>query len=112
MTHFFNPNLTPKSFETPKKTTKEIHYYNSNPNRKVISLNSNSPDNYNDEDEKKNIIKNQQKIDDNNFLDSWKVRMKQLERDEKEEKTNKFQRNKEIQNFQLNQIKEKKIKYQ
>ena len=55
-------------------------------------------------------IKNQQKIDDNNFLDSWKVRMKQLERDEKEEKTNKFQRNKEIQNFQLNQIKEKKNK--
>ena len=55
-------------------------------------------------------IKNQQKIDDNNFLDSWKVRMKQLERDEKEEKNNKFQRNKEIQNFQLNQIKEKKNK--
>ena len=58
MTHFFNPNLTPKSFETPKKTTKEIHYYNSNPNRKVISLNSNSPDNYDEEDEKKSIIKN------------------------------------------------------
>ena len=55
-------------------------------------------------------IKNQQKIDDNNFLDSWKVRMKQLERDEKEEKNNKFQRNKEIQSFQLNQIKEKKNK--
>ena len=55
-------------------------------------------------------IKNQQKIDDNNFLDSWKVRMKQLERDEKEEKNNKFQRNKEIQNFQLNQVKEKKNK--
>ena len=55
-------------------------------------------------------IKNQKKIDDNNFLDSWKVRMKQLERDEKEEKNNKFQRNKEIQNFQLNQVKEKKNK--
>ena len=55
-------------------------------------------------------IKNQKKIDDNNFLDSWKVRMKQLERDEKEEKNNKFQRNKEIQNFQLNQVKEKKDK--
>ena len=55
-------------------------------------------------------IKNQKKIDDNNFLDSWKVRMKQLERDEKEEKQNKFQRNKEIQNFQLNQIKDKKNK--
>ena len=53
-------------------------------------------------------IKNQKKIDDNNFLDSWKVRMKQLERDEKEEKNNKFLRNKEIQNFQLNQVKEKK----
>ena len=36
--------------------------------------------------------------------------MKQLERDEKEEKNNKFQRNKEIQNFQLNQVKEKKNK--
>ena len=55
-------------------------------------------------------IKNQKKIDDNNFLDSWKVRMKQLERDEKEEKQNKFQRNKEIQNYQLNQIKDKKNK--
>ena len=55
-------------------------------------------------------IKNQKKIDDNNFLDSWKVRMKQLERDEKEEKQNKFQRNKEIQNYQLNQMKDKKNK--
>ena len=35
-------------------------------------------------------IQNQKKIDDNNFLDSWKVRMKQLERDEKEEKNNKI----------------------
>ena len=58
MTNFFNPNLSKKSFETPKKINKEIHYYNSNPNRKVISLNSNSPNNYNDEDEKKIIIKN------------------------------------------------------
>ena len=55
-------------------------------------------------------IKNQKKIDDNNFLDSWKVRMKQLEQDEKEEKLNKFQRNKEIQNYQVNQMKDKKNK--
>ena len=55
-------------------------------------------------------IKNQKKIDDNNFLDSWKVRMKQLERDEKEEKMNKYQRNKEIQNYQVNQMKDKKNK--
>ena len=58
MTHFFNPNIIPKSFETPKKNTKELHYYNSNPNRKVISLNSNSYNNNNDEDENKKAIKN------------------------------------------------------
>ncbi len=50
-------------------------------------------------------IKNQ-KVD-NNFLENWKVRMKQLERDEKQ---NKFQRNKEIQNYQLHQMKDKKIR--
>ncbi len=55
----------------------------------------------------KQRIKIQQKKDDNNFLDNWKMRMKQLERDEKELQ-NKWQRNKEIQHFQLNQIKEKK----
>ena len=36
--------------------------------------------------------------------------MKQLERDEKEEKNNKYQRNKEIETYQLNQIKDKKNK--
>ena len=60
--------------------------------------------------EQKQKIKNQKKLDDNNFLDSWKVRMKQLERDEKEEKNNKYQRNKEIETYQLNQIKDKKNK--
>ena len=55
-------------------------------------------------------IKNQQRIDENNFLDNWKMRMKQLERDEAEEMENKRKRNKEIQNYQLNQIKEKKDK--
>ena len=60
--------------------------------------------------EQKQKIKNQKKLDDNNFLDSWKVRMKQLERDEKEEKNNKYQRNKEIESYQLNQIKDKKNK--
>ena len=43
MTHFFNPNLTPKSFETRKKLLKNFIIIDSNPNRKVISLNSNSP---------------------------------------------------------------------
>ena len=32
----------------------------------------------------KQRIKNQQKKDDNNFFNNWKMRMKQLERDEKE----------------------------
>ena len=50
----------------------------------------------------------QQKKDDNNFMDSWKIRIKQLERDEKDEKEKIRNRNKEIQKYQLNQIKEKK----
>ena len=58
----------------------------------------------------KQKAKQQQKIDDNNFLDNWKMRMKQLERDEKEEYENKRKRNKEIQIYQLGQMKEKKDK--
>ena len=58
----------------------------------------------------KERLKMQQKKDDNNFLDNWKMRMKQLERDEKEEYQNKRQRNKETQIYQLNQMKEKKDK--
>ena len=68
-----------------------------------------------EEDRKEQIaqkerIKKKQKKDDNNFLDNWKMRMKQLERDEAEEMDNKRKRNKEIQTYQLNQIKEKKDK--
>ena len=64
----------------------------------------------NEQMEQKQRIKNQQRKDENNFLDNWKMRMKQLERDEKQEKEEKRKRNKEIQSYQLNQIKEKKDK--
>ncbi len=51
-----------------------------------------------------------QKKEDLAFMDSWKDRMKQLERDEKEEQMQIKKRNKELAEFQKSQYAEKKKK--
>jgi hypothetical protein len=51
-----------------------------------------------------------QKKEDQEFIDNWKDRMKQLERDEKEEKMEMKKRNKELAEFQKSQFAEKKKK--
>ena len=51
-----------------------------------------------------------QKKEDLAFMDSWKDRMKQLERDEKEEQMQIKKRNKELAEFQRSQYAEKKKK--
>ena len=48
---------------------------------------------------KKQIEKEREKIEENEFLDLWKVKMKAMKDDEKEELNDIYKRNKNLQNY-------------